>query len=609
MNTIASEHVPPIDSRVSAHGEPMASDAPSARFLARPFAAIFGQSGAQVVLMSALSLFAAFLSLIPAVAFGITIDKVIYTHSIRNLLLITFALFAGHFIEMAIATFDQRMSSALIRRAGERLRSYVMGLFEGASLMAMEQQASSLILRRVRSIDRIVAFYLDWYRSLMTVPIFVVAISTFVVIENWILGASMVLLTVLYVYAYWHVNRQLKAQYQLESRERDTDARRMSEFVHGLITLRIAGKIGAFRRDLREQHESAQALREQRMKRVSALRQLSSGYMRLAIIVLLTVGSLLVFRHSLSIGHLVAINLIFRRVLSEARGTVPLIQRLHQTGHDIDQVRALLDDLLADGHASADNEKPAPEMPDFERIVVSGLRFRYPGAHADVLNSVDFSIRAGELVAVVGGSGAGKTSLLKLLCGLYPPTAGEVAFVGGVAGRRLRYSIATPVDALFNRSVDYNIMLGGASDTDAMREAARMAVADEFIDAMAHAYDTELYHDGRNLSQGQKQRLGLARCFAADAQFMLLDEPTSALDKMTEASLIENLLSFRQRKTIVMVTHRLAPALAADTIVMLERGVVVEWGATTELLAKPDGIFRRWVTETRLGEHALDVQG
>ena len=605
MNTVVSERVS-VGARASGRAAHVATDGESARFLARPFSDIFRQSQAQVVSMSALSLLAAFLSLIPAVAFGITIDKVIYTHSIRNLVLITFALLAGHFIEMAIAAFDQRMSSALIRRASARLKSYVMGLFEGAPLISLEQQAASLILRRVRSVDRIVAFYLDWYRSLMTVPVFVVAISAFVVIQNWILGVGMVLLTVLYVYAYWRVNRQLKAQYQLESRERDTDARRMSEFVHGLITLRVAGKIGAFRRDLREQQESAQALREQRMKRISALRQLSSGYMRLAIIVLLTVGSLLVFRHSLSIGHLVAINLIFRRVLSEARGTVPLIQRYHQTHHDIDQVRALLDELRE--NARADSEPAVPEIPDFQRIVVRGLRFRYPGAHADVLKSVDFSIRAGELVAVVGGSGAGKTSLLKVLCGLYPPTAGAIAFVGGVEGRRLRYSIATPVDALFNRSVHYNITLGGVVEADAVREAARAAVAEEFIDAMEHAYDTELQHDGRNLSQGQKQRLGLARCFAADAQFVLLDEPTSALDKMTEARLVENLLSLRQQKTIVMVTHRLAPALAADTVVMLEHGAVVEWGATTELLAKPEGVFRRWVTETRLGEHAFDVQ-
>ncbi|WP_116140838.1 ABC transporter ATP-binding protein [Trinickia diaoshuihuensis] len=556
--------------------------------------------------MSALSLIAAFLGLIPAVAFGITIDKVIYTHSIRNLLFITFALFAGHFAEMAIATFDQRMSSALIRQASERLRFYVIGLLEGASLIALEEQAASLILRRVRSIDKIVAFYLDWYRSLMTVPIFVVAISTFVVIENWILGAGMVLLTVVYVYAYWRVNRQLKAQYQLESRERDTDARRMSEFVHGLITLRMAGKIGAFRRDLREQQESTQTLREQRMRRISALRQLSSGYMRLAIIVLLTVGSLLVFRHSLSIGHLVAINLIFRRVLSEARGTVPLIQRLHQTGHDVDQVLELLDVLRKDGRE--DIEPEVPEVPDFGRIVVSGLRFRYPGGHADILKSVDFSIRAGELVAVVGGSGAGKTSLLKLLCGLYPPTAGQVAFADGVKGRRLRYSIATPLDTLFNRSVNYNITLGGVLEADAVHEAARIAAAADFIGAMDRAYDTELHHDGRNLSQGQKQRLSLARCFATDAPFVLLDEPTSALDKMTEAAVVDNLLRLRGKKTIVMVTHRLAPALAADTVVMLERGVVVEWGPRAALLAKPDGLFRRWVTETRLGEHALDVQ-
>lgn len=574
-------------------------------FLARPLREILKQGAGYFALSAGLSLFSAFLSLIPAVAFGVTIDKVIYSHSVRNLLLITCALFVGHFVEMAIAVSNQRLTSTLIRGASDRLQSRMTSLFERAPLLALERTAASLVLRRIRSIDKIVTFYVDWYRNLAVVPLFVAAISTFVIVENAVLGASMVVLTVLYVYSYWLISGKLREQYRLESRERDVAARRMSEFLHGLVTLRMAGKVGAFRRDVRDKQADAKALREQRARRISELSTLSSGYMRLAIIVLLTVGSVLVFRHDLSIGHLVAINLIFRRVLSEARNAVPLIQRLHQTTHNVEQIRDLLVELR-ERDGGQEEGAAEPEVPEFAEIIVRGVGFRYPGSQAEVLRDVDFSIRAGEVVAVVGGSGSGKTSLLKLLCGLYAPTAGHVSFVGGRAGRRVRYSIATPMDRLFNRSVRYNITLGDPHEDKQVREAARIAMADVFIDEMEDAYDTELHDEGRNLSQGQKQRLGLARCFAGDVRLVLLDEPTSALDKLSEANLIDNLVRLKRSKTIVMVTHRLAPALAADTIVMLERGVVVEWGKTAQLLADPASTFRRWVTEVKFGETPVD---
>ena len=618
MNTAVSSDAA-IDAAMSPARARQARGEAGAAFLGRPFRDVFAGRIAKIGWLSSLTLLSMVLSLIPAVAFGLTIDKVIHSHSLRNLLLITLALFVGHTVEVAIGIATERLTSTLRRGASERLQAEVMDCFEHAPLMALEQKTASLVLRRVRSIDGIVLFYIDWYRSLMVVPLFMLGISGFVLAENGILGVSMIALTVLYVYAYWRMNHKLKAQYRLESHERDVAARRMSEFLHGLITLRMAGKIGAFRRGLRQQQESARGLREQRIRRISTLKQLSSGYTRLAIIVLLTVGSWLVFRHSLSIGHLVAINLIFRRVLSEARAAVPLIQRFYQTGHDIDLVRTLLDDLRHPGQDDAltpDTEHPVapgsahdavPEVPHFERIVVRDLTFRYPGGQTDILRAVDFSLRAGEVVAVVGGSGAGKTSLLKLLCGLYAPSAGTISFVGGEAGRRVRYSVATPVDVLFNRSVRDNITLGNASDDEQVREAARIALADDFISSLEHAYETELHDQGRNLSQGQKQRLNLARCFVNDAQLVLLDEPTSALDKLSEASLIENLVRLKNHKTIVMVTHRLAPALAADTIVMLERGEVVEWGATAQLLVDPDSTFRRWVTDVRRGETVVDA--
>lgn len=588
----------PLEEGKTAHtafGEPTA--AAQAPFLAAPGCEILAGKWRSLAVLAVSTLFSMFLSLIPAAAFGLTIDKVIREHSMRNLVVISAVLFVAHFIETGMRIANDRLSSRLCRGASERLRNRVIGAFEAASLMALEQHSGPVVYRRVRSIDRIVAFYVEWYTSLLAVPLFLATISAVVMAENWILGVSMIALTALYGLIYWWMNRKLKAQYQQEAQERESSTKQMSELMSGLVTLRMAGRIGAFRQSMSQRQDQTVGRREQRLKRIALLQQLNSGYVRLAIIVLLSVGSLLVLDHRLSIGKLIAINLIFRRVLSEARNAVPLIQRFYQIGQDVERVRTLHDEL---GGGRGDGERPqAPEVPHFASIVVRDLTFRYPDSPYDVLRNVGFSIRAGEIVAVIGNSGAGKTSLLKLLCGLYAPSSGAIAFVGGEAGRHVRYGIATTADVLFSRSIRENITLGAQCDDEAVSEAARTAVADEFVSTLTHHYATELRDHGRNLSQGQKQRIVLARAFASGADLLLLDEPTGALDKDSEARLIERLVGLKGRKTVVMVTHRVAPALQADSIVMLEHGAVIEHGEVGRLLAEPDSRLSRWIAQTQ----------
>lgn len=210
-----------------------------------------------------------------------------------------------------------------------------------------------------------------------------------------------------------------------------------------------------------------------------------------------------------------------------------------------------------------------------------------------VLEGINLSIAPGQIVAVVGGTGAGKSTLLSLVPRFYDPTAGVVALdehdLRALTKRSLRSQIAIVLQdtLLFSTTIRENIAYGRADATDEeIREAARRAQADEFIQAMPDRYDSNVGERGGHLSVGQRQRIGLARAFLKDAPILLLDEPTSALDPTTEAAIMETIKELMRGRTTLIVTHRLATVHGVDQIVVLQNGRIVEQGTGTELLGR-----------------------
>lgn len=253
--------------------------------------------------------------------------------------------------------------------------------------------------------------------------------------------------------------------------------------------------------------------------------------------------------------------------------------------------------------APARTTRPAAALPtDFpsSEIRFEQVRFRYPGSEIDVLRGLDLSIPAGRSLAIVGDNGAGKTSLIKLLCGLYRPTAGTI----WVDGRDCAESAPTvwrhQIAALFQDFTRYhlsaadNIGLGAphyAGDRDRLRAAAERAGALALIEGLPQGWDTILspeYRGGTELSGGQWQRIALARAFFAvdaGARVLILDEPTAALDIRAEAELYERFLELTAGLTTILVSHRFSTVRRADRIVFLDQGRVAEAGDHQQLLA------------------------
>lgn len=270
--------------------------------------------------------------------------------------------------------------------------------------------------------------------------------------------------------------------------------------------------------------------------------------------------------------------------------------RVQESAAGLDRVFFLMDLPSEEDPPGA---RPVPPLRDAVRV--EGVSFDYPDG-TPALRDVDLEARVGQVTALVGPAGAGKTTLAYLLPRFVAPTRGRVLYdghdlaAGTLASIRAQVAFVFQETILFDASVEENIRLGhpAASDTE-VRHAARIAGADEFIERLPQGYATRLGRGGGKLSVGQKQRLSIARALVRPSRVLVLDEPTSALDPETERRLVAALREAARDRLVLVIAHRLSTVRAADQILFLEAGRVVERGSHAELVARPNGAYRRFV--------------
>lgn len=235
-------------------------------------------------------------------------------------------------------------------------------------------------------------------------------------------------------------------------------------------------------------------------------------------------------------------------------------------------------------------------------IAFENVSFCYPGTQHEILRNVTFYIKEGERIAFVGENGAGKSTIIKLLCGLYEPTAGRV-MVGGVPVRTLSESFRQKVVSVvfqdyqgYQMTLRENIAFGSIEKLDRDQElshALELADGSELL-ARKQGLDRnlgKLAEDGEDLSKGQWQRVAMARAFLSDARYVILDEPTAALDPIAESHMYENFAKIFHERGTIMISHRLASARMADRILVLDGGRIIQTGNHEELMGK-NGLYR-----------------
>jgi ATP-binding cassette subfamily B protein len=314
-----------------------------------------------------------------------------------------------------------------------------------------------------------------------------------------------------------------------------------------------------------------------------------------AAILVLGVGSALIGGHSLTAGELVGFILYLDVFFTPIQQLSQTFDSYQQAGASVVQINALM------------GERPLVVLPEDPvdpgrlrgEVDLCGVRFAYPGVEREALRGVDLHIPAGQTVALVGETGAGKSTVIKLVSRFYDPTAGSVT-VDGLDLRRadleaVRHQMGyVPQEAfLFSGTIAGNIAYGRPDATPGeIERAARAVGAHHFVASLPEGYDTVVSERGRSLSAGQRQLLALARAQLVDPAILLLDEATSNLDLATEAGVNEAMGVVASGRTTILIAHRLQTAARADRIVVMDQGRVVEDGSHEELLDL-EGIYAR----------------
>jgi subfamily B ATP-binding cassette protein MsbA len=276
-------------------------------------------------------------------------------------------------------------------------------------------------------------------------------------------------------------------------------------------------------------------------------------------------------------------------------------KKLSRVNANLQQARAAAERIFAmlDTHTEVTDKAGALSLePLRESIEFRDVMFGYDETHGRILRGVSFTVRAGQMVAVVGRSGAGKTTLVNLLPRFYDVTDGSIRIDGTdirevtLSSLRSRIGMVTQETVLFDDSVANNIAYGAPSASrEEIVAAARAAHAHEFIVTLEHGYETFVGERGQRLSGGQRQRLAIARALLRNAPILVLDEATSALDSESELLVQEALSTLMMNRTSFVIAHRLSTIRRADQIIVLERGKIVESGRHDELLKRPNGVY------------------
>lgn len=317
--------------------------------------------------------------------------------------------------------------------------------------------------------------------------------------------------------------------------------------------------------------------------------QVASFINKITVLLILWVGARLVINGELSVGQLVAFNMLAARVSGPVLKLVQLWQEFQQAGISVQR----LGDIL-NAQAEPAYSPSRASLPDMEgQVTFEAVTFRYSPDGPEILRNISLHIPAGKVIGIVGQSGSGKSTLTKLIQRLYVPQSGRVlvdgvdlAMVDTIWLRR-NIGVVLQENFLFNRTIRENIALSDpAMPMERVVQAAKMAGSHEFILELPEGYDNEVGEHGCNLSGGQRQRIAIARALITNPKILIFDEATSALDYESEHIIHQNMRYICKGRTVFIIAHRLSAVRYADHIVVVEKGQIVEGGTHTELLKK-----------------------
>lgn len=321
-------------------------------------------------------------------------------------------------------------------------------------------------------------------------------------------------------------------------------------------------------------------------------------------VIITVLAATAVINGNLTLGMMLAIQYIIGQLNSPVEQMMGFIYQWQDVSISLDRMNEIHTEK------NEENENRTIETLSEDRsIKIENLCFKYDGARPDyVLNDINLKIPQGKVTAIVGASGSGKTTLLKLLLGYYTPNKGKINIGDddledyNLTWWRGECGAVMQEGYLFSESIARNIApMDDEVDIDRLRYSAGVANIAEYVEALPLGYNTQIGQDGQGVSQGQRQRILIARAVYKNPQFIFLDEATNALDANNEKTIVENLAEFYKKKTVVVVAHRLSTVKNADQIVVLDGGKITEIGSHEELTKKRGQYYELVKNQLELG--------
>ena len=538
------------------------------------------------------------LGLASPVFFQLVIDKVLVHHSVSTLWVLAAGIVIALLFESTFG-FMRRMLTLwgtnkidirLTRRTFAQLLSLPIDYFETTSAGVVVRHMQQMEKIRNFLTGRMFSTALDLTALFILLPIlfsYSIKLAMIVLLFTLMISAIVAILVPTF-------QRRLNDLYTAEGERQAL----MVETIHGMRTVKALA-IEPMQRRAWDQRSANALTQHFRVGQISIAGNAITDFLgKLLPVVIIVIGAQDVFDQTLSVGALIAFQMLSGRVSSPLIALVGLVNEYQET--------ALSVRMLGEVMNRAPEGRSGGLRPDLRgNITFDNVVFRYPGAQNNALDRASFQIKEGSVIGIVGRSGSGKTTITKVIHGLYKIQEGIVRFDGydareiDLSHLRRQVGVVLQENFLFHGTVRENIAatMPEASFEDIV-EAARAAGADEFIERMPQGYDTMLEENASNLSGGQKQRLSIARALLAKPRILVLDEAASALDPESEAIFINNLSRIAVGRTVIMVSHRLSTLVNADSILVMQRGQLMDAGRHEELLTRCSTYIQLWNQQT-----------
>ena len=557
-----------------------------------------------LILSAALLVGRAGLELVPPLFHREIIDEVITTRNLKYLGVLIAALVGAYALSQLVNIGDNYIRHALGEKFIFDLRVRLYTYLQKMSLSFFERTSTGELMSRVTNDLSALEHFVTHGSALTAVDLIrLIGGSIILFVLDWRLAALVLIPVPVLAVALRHYNTKIRPVYRsVRARLGDINAKLQDN----LSGIRV---IQAFAREEMERQRFATESERYYRARVKGIRYWSVFFPAIRFlgamgsVIVLGVGAAMVVKGDLSLGTLVAF-------LSYTTSFYEPINRLTEVDNIFQEAIAAGERFfeILDETTEVTDAPDAIDLPAIQgKMVFDEVAFRY-GTGDKVLHDIAFEMAPGEMVALVGPSGAGKTSIANLICRFYDPNQGKITIDGHDLRRiklnALRQQVAVVLQDsfLFNNNVVENLLYGKPDATRGeLILAAKAANAHEFIMQLPQGYDTEIGERGVKLSGGQKQRLALARAILADPRILILDEATSSVDAEAEFLIQQALERVLEGRTSLVIAHRLSTVRNADKIIVLDQGRIVETGKHDDLLQR-DGLYsqlyRRQMTIT-----------